>query len=163
MGSHQNKLDAKGRVSIPAPFRAVLRRYAGVAEEDAVCRMVLRPSHHLSCVEAWPEAIFDRLGAELDRRPVFSEEYDDLAATIFSDVVAVETDREGRVVLPEPLGERAKLDGVVQFVGLGRHFQMWNPTAWAIRHAEGLGRARAGRLAELLVDFGALPRNGAGL
>lgn len=161
MGSHQNKVDGKGRVSIPAPFRAALRRYAGAREEDAPCRMVLRPSHLLSCVEAWPELLFDRLAEDLDRRPLFSEEYDDLAATIFSEVVAVETDREGRIVLPESLASHAHIDGVVQFVGFGRHFRLWHPPAWDAQRSENLARARSNGLTAMLNGLEAPPRNGA--
>lgn len=138
LGTHVNKLDAKGRVSIPAPFRAALRPEAagGVA-------LVLRPSHTHACVEGWPAAVFHALAQPLDNLDVFSEEHDDLAATLYADAYPMEPDREGRIVLPEALVEHAQLrDGVV-FMGLGRIFQIWEPAAAERRRQEARNRARA--------------------
>ncbi len=158
MGSHQNKLDGKGRVSVPASFRAVLRRYAGAADEDALCRMVLRKSHQLPCIEAWPEAVFAHLGAQLDRIPLFSPAYDAMAAAIFAEVTAAETDREGRIVLPESMASHANIAGTVQFIGFGRHFRLWQPDAWAAEQARARDYAATQGLTLMLADFDPFPR-----
>ena len=67
LGTHTNRLDAKGRVSIPAPFRAALRPAAEGAP------LVLRPSHKHPCVEGWPAAAFQALAAPLDELDMFGE------------------------------------------------------------------------------------------
>lgn len=146
MGSFQNKVDGKGRVSIPASFRAALRRFAPTREDDAPARMILRPSHLLPCIEAWPEPVFERLAADLDRRALFSDEYDDFAAIVFSGVQGAETDREGRIVLPDGLAAHAHIAGIVQFVGFGRHFRIWEPEAWKAQEIRNLARARQSNL-----------------
>src|SRR5437879_2872440 len=97
LGTHQNRLDAKGRVSIPAPFRAALK------SGDGPARLVLRPSHKHPCVEGWPEDVFQALSAPLERLDMFSEEHDDLAAALYADAYPTEADREGRIVLPSNL------------------------------------------------------------
>ena len=57
LGTHQNRLDAKGRVSVPAPFRAALRRRWRHRNGNGT-HLVLRPSHQHPCIEAWPAAEF---------------------------------------------------------------------------------------------------------
>ncbi len=134
MGTHQNQLDGKGRVSIPAPFRALLKA------ADGSVRLVLRPSHKRPCIEAWPLPAFEALSAPLQRLDLFSEEQDDLAVALFADAFPAEADKEGRVVLPERLKLHAGLGSLVTFLGLGRTFEIWEPGA-AERHVASV-RAR---------------------
>ncbi len=142
MGTHLNRLDAKGRVSVPAPFRTALRN----GSEDGTASLVLRPSHTHPCIEAWPTAVFQELETPLDRLDLFSEAHDDLAASLYADAWPVEADREGRIVLPESLVAHADLTDQVAFLGLGRTFQIWEPAAAERRRAEARERAREHRL-----------------
>jgi MraZ protein len=159
LGTHQNRLDAKGRVSIPAPFRAVLKAQgaaAGSAGAGGQPRaqpgsaatagsgvpLVLRPSHQHRCIEAWPEPAFQALAQPLDRLSQFSDEHEDLAAAIYADAYPVETDKEGRIVLPDGLVAHAGLTDAVVFMGMGKTFQIWEPTAAERRRAEARERAR---------------------
>ncbi|MDE2580632.1 MAG: division/cell wall cluster transcriptional repressor MraZ [Rhodospirillales bacterium] len=142
LGTHQNKLDAKGRVSVPAPFRAALRQAAG-AEGAATAHLVLRPSHKFPCIEAWPESAFQALAAPLDQMALFSDEHDDMASALYADAFAVETDREGRIMLPDMLVAHAALGQSVEFVGHGRIFRIWDPAAGARHRAEARARAQA--------------------
>lgn len=130
LGTHQNRLDAKGRVSVPAPFRAALRALAngnGNGNGEGTGILVLRPSHKHDCIEAWPPAVFDQLAAPLDRLDVFSDAQDDLLAALYAEAYPVDIDREGRIVLPESLIAHARLNESVVFMGLGRTFQIWEP------------------------------------
>ncbi len=142
MGTHLNRLDAKGRVSVPAPFRTALRN----GSEDGAASLVLRPSHTHPCIEAWPTAVFQELETPLDRLDLFSDAHDDLAASLYADAWPVEADREGRIVLPESLVAHAGLTDQVAFLGLGRTFQIWEPSAAERRRAEARERAREHRL-----------------
>ena len=136
LGTHQNRLDAKGRVSVPAAFRANLRGSDGAAS------LILRPSHKHPCIEAWPEAVFQTLATPLDRLDMFSEDQDDLMMTLYADATRVEADKEGRIVLPESLVQHAGLSDNVVFMGLGRTFQIWEPAAAEKRRAEARNAAR---------------------
>jgi MraZ protein len=140
MGTHQNKLDAKGRVSIPATFRTVLR---DAAQEGANPSLVLRPSHKHACIEGWPAADFHALGSDMQRLDMFSESQDDLAFVLYAEAAELTPDKEGRIVLPEALLSSAGITGDMVFVGLGRQFQIWEPAALAQRRAEAMANARA--------------------
>jgi MraZ protein len=148
LGTHQNRLDAKGRVSVPASFRAVLRAFNGDdpasnGNGNGGGQIVLRPSHKHPCIEAWPNSVFQQLSTPLERLDIFSEEHDDLAAALYASAFPVESDKEGRIVLPEPLAAHAGLTGPVVFMGLGRIFQIWEPEAAARRSAEARERAKS--------------------
>ena len=137
-GTHQNRLDAKGRVSVPAPFRAELRT-VGDTRPPA---LILRCSHTHSCIEAWPVAEFERLATPLDRLDVFSEAQDDLQTALYADAHRVEPDKDGRISLPGSLVQYANLTETVAFVGAGRIFRIWEPAAAAERLAAAVERTR---------------------
>ena len=138
LGTHQNRLDAKGRVSVPAGFRSALRDGG-----EASPFVVLRPSHKHPCIEGWPPAAFAELATPLDRLDMFSEDHEDLAAALYADAFPVDADKEGRIVLPEALAAHAGLADSVVFMGLGRIFQIWEPQAAAARRESARHRARA--------------------
>jgi MraZ protein len=137
LGRHHNRLDAKGRVSIPAPFRAALKSEGGTS-----AALVLRPSHKHPCIEGWPPDEFQALATPLQRLSLFSDEHDDLATALYADAFPVETDREGRIVLPDTLITYAGLTDSVVFMGLGRIFQIWEPAAAERRRGAALEYVR---------------------
>lgn len=143
LGTHQNRLDQKGRVSVPAPFRAALRLAGGTEVPPGGAPLVLRRAHQHPCIEAWPASEFHALAAPLQRLDLFSEDHDDLASTLYADAFPVELDKEGRIVLPDSLIAHAGLAEAVVFMGLGRVFQIWEPQAAERRRAEARERARA--------------------
>ncbi len=139
LGTHQNRLDAKGRVSVPASFRAALRELSG---ESA--GLVLLPSNRYPCIDGYSRLAYERLGQRLAQMDVLSEEYEDTALYIYGDAYAVDADKEGRIVLPEPLVAHAGLSEGVMFKGLGEIFQIWEPQAGEQRSTEARSRARPG-------------------
>ena len=139
LGTHQNRLDAKGRVSVPAGFRAALR---GNDADAGAVQVVLRPSHKHPCIEAWPHHAFAALASPLDRLEMFSEDHDDLSAALYADAYPIETDKEGRISLPEVLAAHAQLSDQVAFMGLGHIFQIWEPKAAERRREAARARAR---------------------
>ena len=136
-----NKLDSKGRVSIPAPFRAALR-----GADAAVASVVLRPSHAHPCVECWPVEQFRQLATPLEGLDIFSDEHEDLAASVYADAYPVDSDREGRIVLPAKLVAHANLGESMVFMGLGRTFQIWEPDAGERYSKEARARTAARKL-----------------
>jgi MraZ protein len=138
LGTHLSRLDAKGRASVPAAFRAALR-----TTEAEKASLILRPSHHNSCIDACPVAAFQALTTPLDALDPFGQDHDDMAATLYADAYPLEADKEGRIILPELLKAYANLSDAVAFVGMGRIFQIWEPAAAARRSEEARARARA--------------------
>lgn len=124
-----NKVDRKGRVSVPAPFRAALAA-------QAFQGIVLFCGHAHPCLEGFDYATMDDIGSRLDRFDLFSSEQDNLAATIFGDAVQLPFDAEGRIGLTDDLIAHAGLDESAAFVGLGRKFQIWSPQAWNDRRLQ---------------------------
>ncbi len=141
-GSHHNKLDAKGRVSVPAQFRTILKKFSSAGADSLVAPLVLRPSHQYPCIEGWTEQGFEALSAPLDAFDQFSPEHDDLSIGLFGDACGMETDKEGRIVLPADMVAYAGLTDNVVFIGANKIFQIWEPGAGARRIAEAKAKIR---------------------
>jgi len=117
-----NKIDKKGRVSVPASFRAALnaQTFAGI---------VAFPSFTLAALECSGMDRFEQLANSVDELDPFSDQRDNLATAIFARTVQMPFDGEGRIMLSEPLLAHAGLDDQAAFVGQGRTFQIWSPSA----------------------------------
>ena len=145
LGTHESRLDAKGRVSVPAPFRIALRN-GGPRDEAEAAMMILRPSHQHPCIEVWPAAAFHALAAPLAQYDVFSDTQDDLATALYSDAREMAADKEGRIVLPPALLEHAGITDAMEFMGIGRIFQIWHPEAAQQRRDQARANAQTKRL-----------------
>jgi MraZ protein len=144
IGTHQNRLDVKGRVSIPAQFRSVLKRMSHAGEGAPVAPLYLRPSHQHPCIEGWTELGFEALSAPLaEGYSQFSPEHEDFVLALFGQACAMETDKEGRVMLPSNLVAHAGLTENVVFIGSRNTFQIWEPEAGARRLAAATEKAKA--------------------
>lgn len=144
IGTHQNKLDSKGRVSIPAHFRSVLKRMSRAGETSPIATIYLRPSHQHPCIEGWTELGFEALSAPVAQGyNLFSPDHEDFVLALFGDACAMETDKEGRIMLPANLVAHAGLTENVTFIGTRNTFQIWEPEAGARRLAEARERTRA--------------------
>lgn len=138
-GSFSNKRDTKGRVSIPHQFRNQLRE----GPDAQTVTLYLRPSHRRDCIDAWPRSEFAHHKAQIEQLDPLSDEYEMRAAVIYGDVHPVESDKEGRIVLPELLVRHAGIAETVVFVGMGRTFEIWEPGAALRRQEEARAALRA--------------------
>jgi MraZ protein len=133
-----NKIDAKGRVSIPAPFRAVLERdgyTGGTAGAAPTGGIYCYPSLDSAALDAGGERLARKIDALLANLADYSDERDELSVALYGDVQVLHVDADGRIVLPESLRAHAGLAGQVTFVGLGDKFQIWEPAAFEARRA----------------------------
>ena len=145
LSTYVNKVDRKGRVSVPAPFRGTLsgQNYSG---------FVAFRSYRVPAIEALDMLRMEQISASADRLDLFSDEHDDLSATIFADATQLTFDGEGRITLPKDLADHADIADHAAFVGRGRTFQIWEPDAF-IRHQEAArDRARSQRMTMRLHD-----------
>ena len=128
-----NKIDAKGRVSIPAPFRAVLEcdGYALGGAGGIYCY----PALEAPALDAGGERLAKKIDGLLSGLPDYSDERDELSVALYGDVHIIAIDQDGRIVLPEALRAHAGLSTHVAFVGLGTKFQMWEPARFEERRA----------------------------
>ncbi len=139
IGTFENKVDRKGRVSVPAAFRSAV-------SGQAFNGIVAFPSYRGSMLEACGMDLMEQLGASMNEFELFSEEHEDLATTIFADSQQLSFDGEGRIMLPEEFREHAEITERAAFVGKGRMFQIWEPAALAYEKAEARKRARERKL-----------------
>lgn len=136
LSTYVNKIDKKGRISVPASFRAALvsQSFQGV--------VLFRGQAH-SCLEGFGHDYMDEIGARLDRFDLFSEEQDELATAIFAQAAPLPFDGEGRIVLPPDLIAHAGLGEEAAFAGMGRKFQIWEPAALRARAEDARAAIRA--------------------
>ena len=115
-----NKIDAKGRISIPASFRSVLefQGYPGV---------YLFPSFTSNSIDGGGMELINQISKSVERMQLFAEETDALSTSLFADTYNLTYDQDGRISLPENLIIHANLMDKAIFVGQGRKFQIWNP------------------------------------
>ena len=121
LSSFENKLDKKGRVSVPSTFRSHLNSmgYNG---------FITYPSFNHSALEACSQDRIEKLSKTIDSLNPFDEKRDYFATSILSESVNVQFDTEGRISLSDKLLNHAKIKNRILFVGLGYTFQVWEPT-----------------------------------
>jgi MraZ protein len=118
LSTYINKIDKKGRVSIPAPFR-------GVIAAQSFSSIIVYSSLINECVEACSIERIKYLNDNINKLDPYSHERDAFATLILGGSVELSFDPEGRVVLPEELIEFASLQEQACFVGKGATFEIW--------------------------------------
>ena len=121
LSSYENRLDTKGRISVPAAFRASLsnEQFAGV---------VLYRSFTNNCIEGFSMSRMETLATATDKMGVFDGTLDDLSAMLFADARPLNFDATGRIMIPADLLAHAGITDRAIFVGRGNSFQIWNPS-----------------------------------
>jgi MraZ protein len=114
------RLDAKGRVSIPASFRAVLAH-------DGFDGLYCYPALDRPAVDAGGNALMSEIEALIGRYAPFSEQREQFALALYGTSETLKIDGEGRVTLSDTLKHHAGITDQVAFVGLGHKFQIWEP------------------------------------
>ena len=123
LSTYHNRIDKKGRISIPAQFRAVLTK----EESPAV---IAYPSPINECIEACGMQRIMKFNTRVERFEPYSPERDAFSAMLFGDSVQLTMDPEGRVSLPPQLIEFAGLSEQVTIVGKGETFEFWSPKSF---------------------------------
>jgi MraZ protein len=132
-----NRVDRKGRVSVPATFRSTL------ATHRHPNQVVLIPSFKYQAIDGTGSDHLNEMMEGLNTLDQYSQRREDMAL-LFADSRSLTLDGEGRIVLPDDLKGHADIDDEVAFVGLGTTFQLWQPNNFAAHRAEALQRARSG-------------------
>ena len=138
LSSYENRLDTKGRVSVPASFRASVsnEKFAGV---------VLFRSFTNNCIEGMTMSRMEQMAAATDKMGVFDSELDDLTAMLFADARQLAFDVTGRIIIPSDMLAHAGITDSAIFVGRGNSFQIWNPAAFRAAQEKSLNNLRAAR------------------
>ena len=121
LSTFENKIDKKGRVSVPASFRSYL---SNLGYNGVICY----PSFNNNCIEAWPQDRIEKISNAIDSLNPFEEKKDYFATSILSESTNLQFDSEGRILITSKLLKHAKIKNVVLFVGKGKTFQIWEPS-----------------------------------
>ena len=120
LSTYENRLDKKGRVSVPATFRSYL---SNLGYNGIICF----PSFNHQCIESWPQDRIEMVTSAIDNLNPFEEKKDYFATSILSESVNLIFDTEGRISLTKKLLQHSKIKTRILFVGLGKTFQIWEP------------------------------------
>jgi MraZ protein len=130
-----NRLDAKGRVSIPATFRAVLAK-------DGYEGLYVHPALDTPALDAGGNALRRTIDGILSTYDPFSEEWDLLSTALNGTSEILKMDGEGRIMLTESLKVHAGIDQAVTLVGHGHKFQIWEPGRFRAHLEDARGKLR---------------------
>ena len=119
----ENKLDKKGRVSVPASFRSYL---SNLGYNGVICF----PSFNNQSIEAWSQDRIEKISNAIDTLNPFEEKKDYFATSILSESTNLQFDSEGRILLTQKLLKHAKIKNSMLFVGQGKTFQIWEPSTF---------------------------------
>jgi MraZ protein len=133
---HVLRLDAKGRVSVPASFRAVLAR-------DGFDGLYCHPALDRPALDAGGNALLAEIEALITGFSPYSEEREQFSLALFGTSETLKIDGEGRVVLTDMHKAHAGINEAVIFVGLGHKFRIWEPGRFRAELAEATDKVRA--------------------
>ena len=120
LSTYENRLDKKGRVSVPASFRSYL---SNLGYNGVICF----PSFNNQSIEAWPQNRIEKISNSIEALNPFEEKKDFFATSILSESINLQFDGEGRISLSLKLLKHAKIKNSMLFVGQGKTFQIWEP------------------------------------
>ncbi|MDC0031791.1 division/cell wall cluster transcriptional repressor MraZ [Candidatus Pelagibacter sp.] len=120
LSTYENRIDKKGRVSVPASFRSHL---SNLGYNGVICY----PSFNNQSIEACSQDRIEKLSNSIDSLNPFEEKRDFFATSILSESINLQFDSEGRISLSSKLLKHAKIIGSMLFVGQGTTFQIWEP------------------------------------
>ncbi len=120
-GTYAYKIDPKGRLPVPAPFRRALSEQG---PETVVVTLLDQ------CLAVYPPAEWQRLEAQLRAMPAFSKPVKALTRWLTSRAADCEIDVQGRILLPAPLRQAAGLERDATVVGVLDRFEVWAPATW---------------------------------
>jgi len=125
-GSYRHRIDAKGRIPVPAAFRRLLTEGGPATAASTVVVTVLD-----QCLAVYPAQEWTRVEAQLAALPPFSAPVKALSRLLSSRAVDCPLDVQGRILLPATLRKSARLDREAVVAGVLNRFEIWEPEAWA--------------------------------
>lgn len=139
VGQYSHNVDAKGRLAVPAKFRADLKKAVVTRGLD-------------NCLFLYPKKEWDKLAERLAALPISKSNTRAFARHMLAGAMDVEVDKQGRIVLPEYLRKFASLKKKTVITGLYDRLEIWDETAWEKYQTE--TEKNSNDIAEALEDLG---------
>jgi MraZ protein len=130
------RLDTKGRVSVPAAFRAALAR-------DGFDGLYCYPALDRPALDAGGNALLAEIEALIAGFSPYSDQGEQFSLALYGTSETLKIDGEGRVVLTDTLKAHAGITDTAIFVGLGHKFRIWEPSRFGAELAEATEKVRA--------------------
>ena len=130
-----NRLDSKGRVSIPASFRAVMAK-------DGFEGLYVHPSLDQQALDCGGNGLIRQIDGLLDHFRPYTPEHDVYSVALMGVSETLKMDAEGRIILTDSLKDFAGLTSEVTFVGQGYKFQIWEPARFRSHLEEARNQVR---------------------
>ena len=140
MGEHLHTIDDKGRLTIPAKFR----------EELGEQFMVTKGLD--SCLFVFPQPEWFRFEEKLKALPISRPQAREFVRFFYAGAAECDIDKQGRILLPAPLKQHARLDRDAVVVGVMNRVEIWSQTLWESYSIE--AEKNYGEAAQALVDLG---------
>ena len=118
LGTHQPRLDEKGRLFLPARFR------------DELSEGLVITKGQERCLYVWPLEEFAKVTQAMSAAPVTAKVARDFGRVLFSSGSHEVPDKQGRITLPPALREYAGLDRDVVVIGNNTRVEIWDGAAW---------------------------------
>ena len=118
LGTYTPKIDAKGRVALPAKFRSQLGQGLVMARGQERCVYLL------------PFDEFRRIASQIQRTSVGNKAAREYLRVFLSGAVDQEPDKQGRVVVPQMLRDYDNVGPEIVVIGVGTRAELWNQDAW---------------------------------
>ncbi|PPR45376.1 MAG: Transcriptional regulator MraZ [Alphaproteobacteria bacterium MarineAlpha5_Bin6] len=120
LSKFSNNIDKKGRVTLPSLFRNALPK-------NDRNEIILFKSLKFSAIEGCSSQRINNIAKKINELDIFSDDQEDFATSIFSEVIPTKLDKEGRFLIPDNLKNHANILNEATFIGQGHYFQIWNP------------------------------------
>ena len=120
-GTYRHRIDGKGRIPVPAPFR---RELSG----EGALRVVVTVLDQ--CLAVYAPAEWARLGAQIASLPAFNRQVKALTRVLASRAADCDLDVRGRILLPTALRQAAALGHEAVVIGALSRFEIWSPESW---------------------------------
>jgi MraZ protein len=123
LGQFAHSLDSKGRLAVPARFRACLE--AGVVLTRGIDR----------CVAAYPIPVWEELAGRISALPMTDSNARQFRRLVFAQAANLALDRQGRIVVPPDLRTYAGIERDAVIIGVHASFEIWSPAGWEAMQA----------------------------
>lgn len=140
LGEYEHNIDQKGRLAVPAKFRSAL-------DDGAVVTRGLD-----NCLVLYPKKEWEALANRIATLPITDPSARAFSRFMLAGACAVDTDKQGRIMLPAYLRQYAKLGANVVVTGLYNRIEIWDKTTWSTYSSD--AEANSSEVASRLSDLG---------
>lgn len=145
-GINNINIDVKGRMAIPAKYRACI-------ESNAASRMVVTIDTEDKCLLLYDLSEWEKIEKKITALPTFNKATRRIQRLLIGHATDVELDSQGRILLPSQLRSYADIDKKITLIGQGNKFEIWSSDVWQHSCDEWLQEENDGSLPDELSDI----------